>query len=137
MESLFQASLDQDFGADEVTQHREALLGFAAQGGAVAHRGGRGRKLAAAEEGERLASRHAPVTPRKASRRCAGCAGTFPDGDRSQPEHERRLLAACAVCVQEGCWLPLAAQIAELSEDEADAVADRLVHCLVTARPER
>ena len=38
----------------------------------------------------------------------------------SQPAREQRLLAACAVCVQEGFWLPLAAQIAELSEEEAD-----------------
>ncbi len=38
------------------------------------------------------------------------------------------MLAACAVCVQEGFWLPLAAEIAELSEDEAEDAADRLVH---------
>jgi hypothetical protein len=46
----------------------------------------------------------------------------------SQPEREQRLLAACAVCVQEGCWLPLAARIAELSDDDAEDAADRLVH---------
>ena len=38
------------------------------------------------------------------------------------------MLAAGAVCVQEGFWLPLAAEIAELSEDEAEDAADRLVH---------
>ncbi len=32
------------------------------------------------------------------------------------------------MCVQEGFWLPLAAEIAELSEDEADDAADRLAH---------
>ena len=45
----------------------------------------------------------------------------------SQPPREQKLLAACAVCVQEGFWLPLAAQIAELTEDEADDAANALV----------
>ncbi len=46
----------------------------------------------------------------------------------SQPEREQRMFAACAVCVQEGFWLPLAAEVAELSEDEAEDAAERLVH---------
>src|ERR1019366_8961892 len=45
----------------------------------------------------------------------------------SQPPREQKLLAACAVCVQEGFWLPLAAQIAELTEDQADDAANALV----------
>src|SRR5208337_2850416 len=44
------------------------------------------------------------------------------------PEREQKLLAAAAVCVQEGFWLPLAAEIAGLSEEDAEDAADRLVH---------
>ena len=53
---------------------------------------------------------------------------SFAQAIESQPEREQKLLAACAVCVQEGFWLPLAAQIAELTEDEADEAASTLVH---------
>ena len=56
------------------------------------------------------------------------CRGSSRRPSTSQPEREQKLLAACAVCVQEGFWLPLAAEIAELSEDDAEDAADRLVH---------
>jgi hypothetical protein len=36
-----------------------------------------------------------------------------------QPRSEQRLLAASSVCVREGFWLPLAAQVAELNEHDA------------------
>ena len=35
----------------------------------------------------------------------------------AQPERERGLLQAAAVCVAEGFWLPLAGQIARLERD--------------------
>jgi ATP/maltotriose-dependent transcriptional regulator MalT len=51
----------------------------------------------------------------------------FAQAIESQPECEQKLLAACAVCVQEGFWLPLARDIAGLSEGEADEAANALV----------
>ena len=42
--------------------------------------------------------------------------GLFQKAIASQPEREQKLLAACAVCVQAGFWLPLARDIAELSD---------------------
>ena len=54
--------------------------------------------------------------------------GLFRKAIESQPAREQKLLAACAVCVQEGFWLPLAAQIAELTPDDAEDAASALVH---------
>ena len=128
-EALFHAYLDKDFGADEVTQHREALLGFARRVEMVAHRGRRGRESAAGKDGQPLGSKARWTCGwknlRTASRMCPHSSAR---PSTSQPEREQKLLAACAVCVQEGFWLPLAAEIAELSEDEAKKAADRLVH---------
>ena len=64
----------------------------------------------------------------KLDRRFKDVNALFGTAIASQPEREQKLLAACAVCVQEGFWLPLAAEIAELSEDDAEDAADRLVH---------
>ena len=52
----------------------------------------------------------------------------------ARPERDQRLLAACAACVQEGFWLPLVAEIADLSDDDAEDVASRLVDSS-SARP--
>ncbi|HTQ58086.1 MAG TPA: TIR domain-containing protein [Bryobacteraceae bacterium] len=46
----------------------------------------------------------------------------------AQPETERRLLQACAVCAADGFWLPLAGQVAGLDRAEVGAVAGRLVN---------
>lgn len=47
---------------------------------------------------------------------------------QAQPERERGLLQAMAVCVPEGFWLPLAAQIAGLEDREVREARDRLVN---------
>jgi tetratricopeptide (TPR) repeat protein len=47
---------------------------------------------------------------------------------QAQPERERRLLQAMAVCVPEGFWLPLAAKIAGLDDREMREARDRLVN---------
>lgn len=46
----------------------------------------------------------------------------------SRSERDQRLLAASAVCVSDWFWLPLAASIADLGEDDADDAADALVN---------
>jgi tetratricopeptide (TPR) repeat protein len=45
----------------------------------------------------------------------------------ARPERERRLLEAMAICVPQGFWLPLAVQIAGLSETEGREVRNKLV----------
>src|ERR1022692_304900 len=46
----------------------------------------------------------------------------------AQPERERGLLQAAAVCAPEGFWLPLAGQIAGLGDADLRAARDRLVN---------
>jgi hypothetical protein len=46
----------------------------------------------------------------------------------SQGDPERRLLTACAICLQEGFWLPLAVDIAGLSKDDGNAARDNLAN---------
>ena len=127
-ESLFHASLDDDFGTEEVTRQRDTLLGFAARverlpiAVAVGASLLRQKKASGLHRGAlrlRLDELHDGVRD---------VPGLFWKAIASQPEREQRLLAACAVCVQEGFWLPLAAVIAELSQDEAVDAADRLIH---------
>jgi tetratricopeptide (TPR) repeat protein len=46
----------------------------------------------------------------------------------AQPERERKLLQAAAVCAPDGFWLPLAGQIAGLGDADLRAARDRLVN---------
>jgi hypothetical protein len=46
----------------------------------------------------------------------------------AQPERERRLLQAAAVCAPDGFWLPLAGQIARLGDADLRAARDRMVN---------
>ncbi|HLJ87055.1 MAG TPA: NB-ARC domain-containing protein [Candidatus Angelobacter sp.] len=55
-------------------------------------------------------------------------ADLFQRAIASQGENEQKLLAAAAVCVAEGFWLPLAGQIAGLEVEEAEAAAEALVN---------
>ena len=127
-EELFHAYLDSVFGESEVTRHREALLAFAARVEML--------PIAVAVGASLLREKSASAWGRRCSRLrldnltdgSKDVNALFRTAIASQPERERKLLAAGAVCVQEGFWLPLAAEIAELSEDEAEDAADRLVH---------
>ena len=56
------------------------------------------------------------------------CPDSSSKAIESQPEREQKLLAACAVCVQEGFWLPLAARRLRNSAKRREDAADRLVH---------
>src|SRR5271157_680110 len=127
-QSLFHASLDKDFGAAEITQHRETLLGFAARVERLPIAVAVGASLLREKSASALGRAVLKLRLDALTNGSKDVNALFGTAIASQPEREQRLLAACAVCVQEGFWLPLAAEIAELSEDEAGDAADRLVH---------
>lgn len=54
--------------------------------------------------------------------------GFFQKAIDMQPEPERKLLQAAAVCAAEAFWLPLAAQIAGLDDRGMREARDRLVN---------
>ena len=115
-EALFHLYLDDDFGAAEVTQHREALLDFARRVEML--------PIAVAVGASMLREKSASALERAVLRvhldaltdGSKDVNALFGTAIASQPKREQRMLAACAVCVQEGFWLPLAAEIAELSD---------------------
>ena len=126
-EELFRTYLDPVFGEGEVTRNREALLSFGKRVEwlpiAVAVGASLLRERAAATLGQAV-----PKLKLETLRDGAKDVNAlFRTAIASQPEHEQKLLAAGAICVQEGFWLPLAAEIAGLSEDDAEDAADRLV----------
>jgi tetratricopeptide (TPR) repeat protein len=127
-EELFHTYLDPVFGEGEVIRNREALMGFAQRVEllpiAVAVGASLLREKAASGLGRAVPRLH----PGALTDGVKDVPGLFRKAIAAQPEPEQKLLAAGAVCVQEGFWLPLAAGIAKLSEDEADDAADRLVH---------
>ena len=51
----------------------------------------------------------------------------FQEAINNQGEQERKFLQAMAVCHSEGCWLPFAGGIADLSPTERSQVRDRLI----------
>src|SRR5271157_788124 len=127
-QSLFHASLDKDFGAAEITQHRETLLGFAARVERLPIAVAVGASLLREKSASALGRAVLKLRLDALTNGSKDVNALFGTAIASQPEREQRLLAACAVCVQEGFWLPLAAEIAGLTADDADDAADRLVH---------
>jgi tetratricopeptide (TPR) repeat protein len=127
-EELFHLYLDKDFGADEVTRNREALLGFARRVEMLPIAVAVGASLLREKSASALGRAVLKLPLDALTDGSKDVNALFRTAIASQPDREQRLLAACAVCVQEGFWLPLAAQIAELSEDDAEDAADRLVH---------
>src|SRR5271157_3404534 len=127
-EALFHAYLNKDFGAAEVTRNREALLGFARRVEMLPIAVAVGASLLREKSASALGRAVLKLRLDALAHGSKDVNALFRTAITSQPEREQRLLAACAVCVQEGFWLPLAAQIAELGEDEAGDAADRLVH---------
>jgi tetratricopeptide (TPR) repeat protein len=126
-EELFHTYLDPVFSREQVDKHRQPLLDFAARVEML--------PIAVAVGASLLRDMSAMSLSKAVSKLKVGALA---DGEKnvnalfvqaidSQPQREQKLLAACAVCVQEGFWLPLAAQIAELTEDEADDAANALV----------
>jgi tetratricopeptide (TPR) repeat protein len=127
-DELFHVYLDTAFGESEVTRHREALLGFAHKVEML--------PIAVAVGASLLREKSASPLNRSALKLrlddlndgVHDVPQLFQKAIAAQPQREQKLLAAAAVCVQEGFWLPLAAQIAGMKEDEADDAAERLVN---------
>src|SRR5271165_6455170 len=125
---LFHTYLDPVFGESEVTRNRDALLGFAQRVEMLPIAVAVGASLLREKSASALGRAVFKLRLDALTDGAKDVNALFRTAIASRPERERHLLAACAVCVQEGFWLPLAAQIAELSEDEADDAGDRLVH---------
>jgi tetratricopeptide (TPR) repeat protein len=124
---LFHTYLDESFSKQEVDYNRNPLLDFAARVEML--------PIAVAVGSSLLRDKSAMALSKAASKLQVSALADgeknvnalFAQAIESQPEREQKLLAACAVCVQEGFWLPLAAQTAELTEDESDDAANTLV----------
>ena len=127
-EALFHAYLDKDFGTDEVTGNREALLGFAQRVEMLPIAVAVGASLLRGKSASALGRAVLKLRLDALADGAKDVNALFRTAIESQPEREHKLLAACAVCVQEGFWLPLAAQIAELSEDDTEDASDNLAH---------
>ena len=127
-EALFHIFLDKDFGADEVTRNREPLLGFARQVEMLPIAVAVGASLLREKSASALGRAVLKLRLDALTDGSKDVNALFRTAIASQPEREQRLLAAAAVCVQDGFWLPLATEIAGLGEDEADDAADRLAH---------
>jgi len=130
---LFHTFLDPIFGKGEVIRQRAVLLGFARKVEML--------PIAIAVGASLLRERSASPLDRSALRLplkdlsdgVRDVPQLFQRAIAARPQREQKLLAAAAVCVQEGFWLPLVAQIAEtktagITEDEADEAAERLVN---------
>lgn len=126
-EKLFHYFLDPVFGKNDVNKNRQALLNFADRVEmlpiAVSVGAGLLRENTALPLGKGVAKLRLGALADGAK----NVNQLFGRAIDAQPEREQKLLTACAVCVQEGFWLPLAAQIAQLSEDEAENAANALV----------
>jgi len=127
-EALFHVYLDEEFGDAEVKRNREALLGFARRVEMLPIAVAVGASLLREKSASALGRAVLKLRLDALADGSRDVNALFGTAIASQPEREQKLLASCAVCVQEGFWLPLAAEIAELSEDDAEDGADRLVH---------
>ncbi len=110
-------------GEAAVARHRMALLQFAARMERL--------PMAIAVASAMLRDSADPVEEAALGLRLADL-GSLTDvlekAIQTQPERERGLLQAMAVCVPEGFWLPLAAQIAGLDDHGLRDARDRLVN---------
>jgi tetratricopeptide (TPR) repeat protein len=127
-ERLFHSYLDEVFGESEVTRNRQALLGFAQQVGMLPIAVAVGASLLRGRPASRLERSVLKLHLEDLSDGVRDVSQLFQKAIEAQPEREKKLLAASAVCVQEGFWLPLAARITGFDEDEADDAADALVN---------
>jgi len=127
-EELFHTYLDSVFGESEVARNCEALLRFARRVEMLPIAVAVGASLLREKSASALGRAVLKLRLDALTDGSKDVNALFGTAIASQPEREQKLLAAGAVCVPEGFWLPLAAEIAELSEDDAEDAADRLVH---------
>ena len=125
---LFHTYLDPVFGEPEVTRQREALLSFAQRVEMLPIAVAVGASLLREKSASALGRAVLKLRLENLTDGAKDVNALFRTAIASQPEREQKLLGAGAVCVQEGFWLPLAAEIAGLSQDDADDAADRLAH---------
>ena len=127
-EELFHAALDPVFGAEAVTRHMPALLAFAQQVERLPIAVAVGASLLR-QRSARPLHRGAPsLRVEELTDGVRDVPQLFRKAIDSQPERERNLLAACAICLQEGFWLPLAGRMAGLGQEEWEDAADALVN---------
>src|SRR5271166_6635335 len=127
-EELFHTYLDSLFSESEVTLNREALLGFARRVEMLPIAVAVGASLLREKAASALGRAVLKLRLDALTDGLKDVNALFRTAIASQPEREQKLLAAGAACVQEGFWLPLVAEIAGLSDDDAEDAADRLVH---------
>jgi tetratricopeptide (TPR) repeat protein len=127
-EQFFHAYLNKVFGKDVVTKHRETLLEFAHKVEMLPIAVAAGASILREKSASPLDRSVLKLRLDKLNDGVRDVPQLFQKAITSQPQREQKLLAAAAVCVQVGFWLPLAAQIAELSEDDTDEAADHLVN---------
>ena len=126
-EELFHAYLEESFSKQEVDNNRMPLLDFAARVEMLPIAVAVGASLLRDKSAMALSKAVSKLNVSALADGEKNVDALFAQAIDSQPPREQKLLAACAVCVQEGFWLPLTAQIAELTEDEADEAANALV----------
>ena len=126
-QELFHTYLDDVFSKKEVDDNKKPLLDFATRVEMLPIAVSVGASLLRDKSAMTLSKAISKLQVSALADGEKNVNNLFAQAIESQPEREQRLLAACAVCVQEGFWLPLAAQIAELSEDDADEAANTLV----------
>src|SRR5215469_7834465 len=127
-EQLFHTFLDVVFGESEVTRRLEALRGFAHKVEMLPIAVAVGASLLREKSASPLERSVLKLQLDKLNDGVRDVPQLFRRAIAAQPQREQKIMAAAAVCAQEGFWLPLAAQIAELSEDDADEAADHLLN---------
>lgn len=127
-EMLFHLALDPIFGAEEVSQHREALILFAQRVEMLPIAVAVAASLLRERAANRLDRGVSHLHPGRLTDGVTDVSALFHEAIISLPRREQRLLAACSACTQEGLSLRFACEIAQLSENDANDAADRLVH---------
>jgi len=123
-EELFQRVL----GVEQVARHRDALLTFAKNVEMLPLAVSVGASYLADMQAMPIAYGLKQLRTENLVDQTANVPELFRKAIEVRPETERNLLTACAVCLQEGFWLPLAAKIAGLDIDGAIGAASQLAN---------
>ena len=127
-QELFHTYLDATFGESEVNRQREALLNFARQVELLPIAVSVAANMLRQKQASGLRRAVLKIRLDELTDRVRDVNALFRKAIEIRPEPEQKLLTGGAICVPEGFWLPLAAEIAGLSEDESEDAADELVH---------